>query len=240
MSVTINMKDNVAQLQRTPLYGLLYNWYAIADARGVAPTGWHVATMANWNSLQLEYDSGATNYNSTTAGGPVKETGTTHWDSPNTGATNISGFTALPAGERIFFPDYLGGPTCDYKHKRAVFLCSDERSSIYANSFVLYNDSAYFGWNDQNRSKGSVAMSVRLIRDTIIGWNEGDTITDYDGNIYHTVRIGMKIWAVENLATTHYNNGDPISEVTSNLDWLSLTTGALCAYNNDWSDVFKS
>ena len=75
-------------------YGTMYNWFAVDDARGLAPAGWHVPTMADWTTL-------ATTLGGTSvAGGKMKESGTTHWFSPNTGATNESGFTALPGGWR--------------------------------------------------------------------------------------------------------------------------------------------
>ncbi len=81
-------------------YGALYNWYATSTttngSRNVCPTGWHIPTDTEWTILTtyLEGES--------IAGGKLKETGTTHWFKPNTGATNISGFTALPGGGRIF------------------------------------------------------------------------------------------------------------------------------------------
>jgi len=59
------------------------------------------------------------------------------------------------------------------------------------------------------------------------------TVTDYDGNVYTTVMIGTHTWTVENLKVTHYRNGDPIPNVTSNTAWTNLTTGAYCWYNND-------
>ncbi len=79
-------------------YGRLYNWYAAADERHLAPTGWHVAANADWETL-VTFLGGAT-----VAGGKMKETGTVHWETPNTGATNESGFTALAGGMR-----YRGG-----------------------------------------------------------------------------------------------------------------------------------
>ncbi len=79
------------------VYGRLYNWYAASDPRGLAPVGWHMPTEAEWRTL------GACVGGLSTAGGPLKEAGTSHWLSPNTGATNSSGFTALPGGYRTDF-----------------------------------------------------------------------------------------------------------------------------------------
>ncbi|MBP9649138.1 MAG: fibrobacter succinogenes major paralogous domain-containing protein, partial [Paludibacteraceae bacterium] len=86
-------------------YGVLYNWTAAMDGeassttnpsgiQGVCPTGWHLPSDAEW--------AGLTNYlgGTSVAGGKLKETGTTHWASPNTDATNETGFTALPGGNR--------------------------------------------------------------------------------------------------------------------------------------------
>src|ERR1035437_8570614 len=76
------------------IYGKLYNWYVVNDPRGLAPTGWHVPSDAEWTTLSTCLGGYAV------AGGAMKETGTTHWTSPNTGATNSSGFTGLPGGGR--------------------------------------------------------------------------------------------------------------------------------------------
>jgi uncharacterized protein (TIGR02145 family) len=75
-------------------YGLLYNWLTTVDPRGACPTGWAVASEYEWS--ELAYALGGT----AVAGGALKESGTLHWEAPNTGATNASGFTALPSGER--------------------------------------------------------------------------------------------------------------------------------------------
>lgn len=76
-------------------YGCLYNWYAVNDSRGLAPEGWHIPSEAEWQTL-VDYLGG-----DTVAGGKMKEVGTDHWHSPNTGATNECRFTALPGGYRI-------------------------------------------------------------------------------------------------------------------------------------------
>ena len=70
-------------------YAALYNWYA-ANTLKLAPTGWHVPTDAEWTTL-IDFIGGKD-----IAGGKLKETGTSHWKSPNAEATNETGFTALP------------------------------------------------------------------------------------------------------------------------------------------------
>ncbi len=66
-------------------------------------------------------------------------------------------------------------------------------------------------------------------------FNCGSTVTDIDGNIYHTISIGSQCWIVENLKTTKYNDGTLIPEITDNTQWSNLTTGAYSYYLNDTS-----
>ena len=58
-------------------------------------------------------------------------------------------------------------------------------------------------------------------------------ITDYDGNVYTSTVIGNQEWLIDNLKTTHYNNGDVIPNITNNTDWGNNTIGAMCWYNTD-------
>jgi uncharacterized protein (TIGR02145 family) len=80
------------------VYGGLYQWYEMMQynfepgIQGVCPNGWYLPTAQEWSVLINFLDGEGV------AGGKMKENGTSHWDSPNTGATNSSGFTALPAG----------------------------------------------------------------------------------------------------------------------------------------------
>ena len=82
-------------LSNSTIYGKLYNWYAINNG-SIAPIGWHVATDIEWTMLS-DYLGGIQ-----VSGGKLKETGTSHWLSPNLGATNETGFTALPGGCHVF------------------------------------------------------------------------------------------------------------------------------------------
>lgn len=78
-------------------YGRLYDWYAVNDSRGVCLVGWHVPTDIEWSILRgYPYLGGA--YQSPPSAGSLKTAGTTYWLSPNTGATNQSGFSGLPGG----------------------------------------------------------------------------------------------------------------------------------------------
>ncbi len=75
-------------------YGKLYNWYAVNDLRGLAPAGYHIPTDGEWTTLTTCLGG------ESVGGGAMKESGTIHWVSPNTGATNSSGFSGLPGGSR--------------------------------------------------------------------------------------------------------------------------------------------
>jgi uncharacterized protein (TIGR02145 family) len=128
--------------------GKLYNWFAVNDPRGLAPDGWHVPSDEEWQTL-IDYLGG-----DSLAGGKMKGNDL-FWESPNTGATNESGFSALPGGYRYhngFF----------YKGCTAFFLSSTEHSTLTVWTRLLNYDNTkvyrYFG----NKWEG---YSVRLIKD---------------------------------------------------------------------------
>ena len=86
-------------------YGYLYNWYAIDDERDICPEGWYVPSDDDYKLLEMhlgmnEVEADTTSWRGTDEGGKLKEEGLEHWDTPNTGATNESGFTGLPGGAR--------------------------------------------------------------------------------------------------------------------------------------------
>lgn len=200
-------------------YGLLYNWYAVNTGK-LAPTGWHVPTDAEWTTLST-YLGGEE-----VAGGKMKTTGTCNWIAPNEGATNESGFSGLPGGSRYyqdgtFFNIGLYSfwwSSTEYSTNFAWFRrLTYDLTTVYRN--FLYKRFGY---------------SVRCLRDTYEGWENDVPVVDYDGNEYDVVEIGTQLWLVQNLKTTHYNDGETIPNVEDGTAWAALTTGALCAYDNDW------
>ncbi len=84
------------------IYGKLYNFPAIVNAAGLCPVGWHIPSKSEWNVLIKTVDSNADTslVLNTNQGGAYKEIGITNWLSPNTGATNTTGFSGLPGGYR--------------------------------------------------------------------------------------------------------------------------------------------
>jgi len=131
-------------------YGALYNWYAVNTAK-LCPSGWHVATDNEW--LVLENYLGG----SSPAGGILKETGTTHWTSPNTGATDEYDFTALPGGWRTETGTYQLLGTYGYWWTSTENITP---SGIWYRHIQNDNDKAYRNLADEN-----IGMSVRCIMD---------------------------------------------------------------------------
>ncbi|MCT4588299.1 MAG: fibrobacter succinogenes major paralogous domain-containing protein [Carboxylicivirga sp.] len=131
------------------IYGALYNWYVVETDK-LCPTGWHVPSDAEWNTLAT-FLGGAS-----VAGGKLKEAGTAHWGSPNTGATNETGFTALPAGDRRSSGVFLdfGYRSCWYTSTQAL------KSTAYFNE-VLYNDPSIDRWT----APKEIGLSVRCVKD---------------------------------------------------------------------------
>jgi len=133
------------------IYGRLYNWYAVSDSRNIAPAGWHVATVDEWAILST-YLGGKS-----VAGGKLKTTGTTYWFSPNWGATNESGFSALPSGCRNkYVGDFYGIGEDSY------WWCTTEYSKPYAWVNFIENYSREIYSSDRSKTYG---FSVRCLRD---------------------------------------------------------------------------
>ena len=145
------------------IYGKLYNWYAVNDPRGLAPQGWHVPSDAEWNKLVKCIDPSADTAcqqgctQSVTAGGAMKETGSSHWQSPNFGATNSSGFAGLPGGYR-----YYGGPFSPFYAigNNGYWWSSTDDSAAWIRN--LYYSGSNVNRNLEAKTNG---FSVRCLRD---------------------------------------------------------------------------
>ena len=139
--------DNVSSNGTT--YSKLYNGYAVADPRGLAPVGYHIPTDAEWTTLTT-YLGGTT-----VAGGKMKETGLCHWLDPNVGATNESGFTGLPAGYRS-----TGGTFYDINWSAYFWSSTIEFTLMWARHLYVEDATVYVGNHSQK-----LGFSVRLIKD---------------------------------------------------------------------------
>ena len=129
-------------------YGKLYNWYAVNDERGLAPEGWHVATLDDWKTL-LDNLGGYE-----VAGGKMKTYA--RWQSPADIDVNSSGFTMLFGGYRSnrgLFLDY---------DKYAYFWTSTEYKDSYCWCYDLYAESTLVARYTHLKGNG---LSVRLVKD---------------------------------------------------------------------------
>jgi uncharacterized protein (TIGR02145 family) len=142
-------------------YGVLYNWPAAMNGaassttnpsgvQGVCPTGWHLPSDAEWTEL-TDYLGGTS-----VAGGKLKETGTTHWASPNTGATNETGFTALPGGYR-----YNSGTFSSIGYFGNWWSATEHSAANAWDRAMITNYSNVLRFNDNKE----VGFSVRCVRD---------------------------------------------------------------------------
>jgi uncharacterized protein (TIGR02145 family) len=135
------------------IYGALYNWNTVSTGN-LCPVGWHVPTDDEWTALTTFLGS------ETIAGGKIKEAGITHWASPNTGATNESGFTALPAACRFtgtaLDPEGFAG----IKSGGIWWSASEYNATNAWARSVIFNDSKLFKGNMLK----NIGNSVRCIR----------------------------------------------------------------------------
>ena len=158
---TIYANDSTTTPSNRTKYGYLYNWYAAkgiyttgnipsTDTLNICPSGWHVPTDADWTTLTTELGG------ESVAGGKMKSIGTAYWNSPNTGATNESGFSALPGGYRN-----LDGSFTNVILVNAVFWSATDFDNTNAWNRYLSKDN-----DDVNRLyyNKSVGASVRCLK----------------------------------------------------------------------------
>jgi uncharacterized protein (TIGR02145 family) len=138
--------NNDEETYKNP-YGAHYTWFAVNTGK-LCPEGWHVPSVDDWTVL-IDYLGGTA-----IAGGKLKEIGTENWNSPNTDATNESGFTGVPAGQR---PNVFSG-----LGENGRWWSNTEYTSSSAHAYVLYHDEAVARRNSTNKRYG---LTVRCIKD---------------------------------------------------------------------------
>jgi uncharacterized protein (TIGR02145 family) len=140
-------------------YGKLYNWFAAVDPRGLGPSGYHVPSYSEYQTLINSCLGGKD-----IAGGKMKEAGFTHWDSPNTGATNSSGFTALGTGYIRSFDGIFDGLKVRTSLMTTTPWSSDPSNSILGITMNKYGPIINSGFLSEVLKKKD-GLSIRLIKD---------------------------------------------------------------------------
>jgi len=145
-----------------PIYGRLYNFYAVSDSRGLAPEGWHIASDAEWAELEKCLGGWAP------SGGKLKSTGTIKdgdglWWEPNTGATNESGYSAIPGGIRSYSNGsiIIDGSFGSIGLGGVWWTSTVDGGTYSLIRSLVYNDNS-LGWNVCHWRYG---LSVRCVRD---------------------------------------------------------------------------
>ncbi len=136
-------------MEAKDIFGALYNWYAVSTGK-LCPTGWHVPTDAEWTDLTFTLGG------LSVAGGKMKEVGLTHWEAPNTDATNSSGFTGLGSATI----DNLG--TFGDFGKYGIFWSSTENNASNAWTRTINNNNGGIFRADDNKGNG---FCVRCLGD---------------------------------------------------------------------------
>jgi uncharacterized protein (TIGR02145 family) len=211
----------------TTIYSPLYNWWVGVDVRNIAPIGYHMPSDAEWQGLGLAYGASLNNCtkplksvgNSTDGTGLWKK----HTDTSVEG-TNTSGFTINPGG--VISETGISSGRNSY----ANYWTIDEQTSTkgkYRN--IGYNGTSLYQYtNYYDKRRG---FNIRLVRDTVVGWNPGDLMTDASGNTYTTaLMLDGNVWMTQDLKTKHYRDGTPIPIIINPTEWSALSTGALNLY----------
>ena len=213
-------------------YGAYYNWWAAAyDVGGttIAPTGWHAPSDAELLALR-QYIDPVGGIVTNVAGVALKETGYTHWkDSGNPIHVGLDtyGFTALGAGAR----------SVSFTAITEIFGMWSTDSTGESGLLGIINYNSQFFAAGGNQTNKIMGYSIRCIKDDSI---DPGTVTDYDGNVYNTVKIGDQVWMAENLKVTHYRDGTPIPMIDDGYAWSGSTADAMCFFKTgatDWDDI---
>ncbi len=240
-------------------YGGLYDWDTMMDGatssnsnpsgvQGICPPGWHVPSDSEWTELT---DSlGGTSI----AGGKLKESGTAHWNSPNAGATNSSGFTALPGGLRLSGSFYSLGsygywwtatqssvPSAWYRdmHRSSENVNRDYHPKLNAFSVRCLMDNVVFGdltittidVSCNGSSNGSADLTVLGgIPPYTFAWSNGESTEDISGlaaGTYSVTVIDAGAMIIDTIITISEPDEIFFTEIISDVSIQGGSDGAI-------------
>jgi uncharacterized protein (TIGR02145 family) len=195
------------------IHGALYNWYVV-NTKKLCPTGWHVPTNAEWITL-ANYLGGES-----AAGGKLKEKGTDHWNSPNTGASNSSGFNAFGSGSRFKNEEYL-----DMKNYGFWWSSTESAATSAWYRYLYNNDGSLHSYSDSKIN----GFSVRCLNDTYvtsISVLEKDDLLTYPNPVTSTLFIKSYL-SLESIEIYDLNGVQKmkINKPVSQIDISSLANG---------------
>jgi len=193
----------------------LYNYFAISDARNITPSGWHIPTETELNTLVSTLGGVGV------AGAKMRDTDTNYWEVGES-PTNSSELTIRGTGTRTDLGVFNGILINGY------LMSSTLAGSLWRNYSL--NNSDNLSLSNVTQKQGRPIILLKDDSDDSLGY-----MLDNDGNKYHITKIGTQVFMTIGLITTSYRNGDPIPNVTAATGvggWDTLSTGAYSIYNN--------
>jgi uncharacterized protein (TIGR02145 family) len=248
-------QDEVANLAT---FGRLYNWYAVNDARGLCPVGFHVPSDGEWTVLESALGG------SSVAGTALKSSAA---DSPPWDGLNTSGFSALPGGCRgsnngSFYDISING---QWWSSTPVGIYARSRDLNTGNSAVYRSSGHDVRWGFSVRCvRDEGVVCLDLDNDGVCAENEISGCTDnnatnfnpsateddgscvlpgpaqcggastvtFGGHTYALVGIGNQCWFAENLRVTQFRSGEQIPQIQGSADWLGTDAPGWCYFED--------
>jgi len=203
------------------IYGILYNWYAVNNSSNLCPSGWHIPTDAEWTTLATYLGD------SSVAGGKMKETGTTHWKSPNTSATNSCSFTGLPGGYRDYFGVFYS------LTDTGRFWSATEVGGLFVSkawSRELSYNSAHLGSYREYENDGCSVRCIKDISGGIEDINYYEKIEIYPNPAVNNITIENTILTKDEIISIYNMQGklllrNVIQEANNEIDVSTLAKG---------------
>lgn len=208
-----------------PTNGYIYNGFMITSI-GFTPPGWLIPSESDFITLYTTLGG------SSVAGGKLKQEGFDLWDPPNTGATNESNFNGAGSGYRsgtVGAVEFIGFKDLGQLMSSTVVEISGELRYLPYN--LRTENTTFTQGSFVRRQTGS---SVRFLKLTS---TDPGSITDYEGNVYPTVKIGDQVWTAQNWKSMYGFDGTIITNITDDTAWGNTASLARCAFDNDQDNV---